>query len=166
MGSIIAFFWYNKPSAQIYLGDAGALFIGGFLAVTHFFFDWGFHSFNGFLVPCIVLAIPLLESFSLIVIRTYKGKLFYYGSPDHYCLYLTAKGWSKNEILFFSGLVAFVLFAFSYFVAFGQLNIQQIVTISVAGFFFMLLLIFSSFFSRHSSTKSVAFCRERVAKSK
>jgi len=41
IGSLLAFFWYNRPSAKIYLGDAGSLFIGGFLAVVPFLFNWG-----------------------------------------------------------------------------------------------------------------------------
>ncbi len=28
-GALAAFFWYNKPNAVIYLGDAGSLFLGG-----------------------------------------------------------------------------------------------------------------------------------------
>ncbi len=42
MGSLYAFLWYNKPRAQIYLGDAGSLFIGGFLATIPFLFNWGY----------------------------------------------------------------------------------------------------------------------------
>jgi UDP-GlcNAc:undecaprenyl-phosphate GlcNAc-1-phosphate transferase len=166
LGSLCGFFYYNKPSAKIYLGDAGALFIGGFLAVIPFFFNWRLHSVNGFLVPCVVLAIPLLEVLSLIVIRTYKGKPFYYGSPDHYCLYLTAKGWSKYEILLFSTFVSIVLFGVGYFVAFGLLALRQALIVFVAGFALLFFFVYSSFFSRQATAKSVAFCKMRVAKSK
>lgn len=166
LGCLIGFFYYNKPSATLYLGDAGALFIGGFLAIVPFFFNWGFYSFNGFLVPCILLAIPLLEGFSLIIIRTYKGQPFYYGSPDHYCLYLLRKGWTKNEILFFSGGIASFLFGVGYFVAFGMLTMQHTVYIAVAGVSFLAISIFSPLFSRQSTIENVAFYKEDVAKNK
>ena len=166
LGNLAGFFYYNKPPAKLYLGDAGALFIGGFLAVVPFFFNWGFHSFNGFLVPCIILAIPLLESLSLIVIRTYKGKPFYHSSPDHYCLYLLKKGWTKNEVLFFSAIVAFVLFGVGCFVAFGMLTALQTILVGVAGVSFLAFCIFSSFFSRKSLRESVAFYKGSVAKGK
>lgn len=166
LGSLAGFFYYNKPPAKLYLGDAGALFVGGFLAVVPFFFNWGFHSSNGFLVPCIVLAIPLLEILSLIIIRTYKGKPFYYGSPDHYCLYLLKKGWTKNEVLFFSAIVSLVLFGAGNLVAFGILTALQTMLVGVAGVSFLAFCIFSPFFSRKPSSKSVAFYKEGATKNK
>lgn len=166
LGSLAGFFYYNKPPARLYLGDAGALFIGGFLAVVPFFFNWRFYSFNGFLAPCVVLAIPLLESFSLIIIRTYKGKPFYYGSPDHYCLYLLRKGWKKNEVLLFSATVGLVLFGVGRLVAFGELTISQIFIVAVAGVGFLVFCIFSSLFSREPASKSVAFYKSDTVKDK
>lgn len=99
VGALCAFFWYNKPKARIYLGDTGSLVIGGFLSVIPFLFNWGLYSPYGFVVPFILLAIPLLEVGTLIIVRTYKGIPFYRGSPDHFSIYLQQKGWSKNTIL-------------------------------------------------------------------
>lgn len=118
LGSLIAFFWYNKPSARIYLGDTGSLFIGGFLATIPFLLDWGTYNVYGWLTPVIILAIPLLEIVALIVIRTYKGIPFYQGSADHFSLYLLANGWRKEAILkyvaflsIYIGMVAFYFMA-------------------------------------------------------
>lgn len=105
LGSLIAFLWYNKPKAQIYLGDTGSLVVGGFLSVIPFLFNWGIHGPYGFLTPLIILAIPLLEVGTLILVRTYKGIPFYNGSPDHFSIYLQQKKWSKVKIL---GYVAFL----------------------------------------------------------
>jgi UDP-GlcNAc:undecaprenyl-phosphate GlcNAc-1-phosphate transferase len=99
LGALAAFFWYNKPTAKIYLGDAGSLFIGSVLATVPFLFKWGIYTPYGYFTPFIVLALPLLEVTTLIVIRTYKKIPFYKGSPDHFCLYLQAKGWSASSIL-------------------------------------------------------------------
>lgn len=164
LGSLLGFFSYNRPPARLYLGDAGALFIGGFLAIVPFFFNWGFHSSIGFLVPVVVLAVPLLEGLSLIIIRFYKNIPFYYGSPDHYCLYLLRKGWSKNEILVFSAATAFVLFVTAKNVAFGKITLLQLFFVSVAGIASLSLFVFSSLFSRAFAVKNVAFCKEGVAK--
>jgi UDP-GlcNAc:undecaprenyl-phosphate/decaprenyl-phosphate GlcNAc-1-phosphate transferase len=105
LGSLLAFLWYNRPEAQIYLGDAGSLFIGGFLATVPFMLPWSTHTLYGALTPGIILGIPLLEGTTLIAIRLYKGIPFYKGSPDHFCMYLQQNGWAKYEIL---GYVAFV----------------------------------------------------------
>ncbi len=106
LGALAAFFWYNKPPARIYLGDAGSLFLGGFLAVVPFLFDWGTHNIYGFLTPLIILAIPLLEIFSLIIIRSYKGIPFYKGSADHFSSYLLAQGWHKEAVLKYIALLS------------------------------------------------------------
>ncbi len=98
-GSLIAFFWYNRPNATIYLGDAGSLFVGGVLAVVPFFFTWGKYNVCGYLTPVLFLAVPLLEVVFLILIRSAKGIPFYKGSPDHFCHYLQRRGWSKYAVL-------------------------------------------------------------------
>jgi len=99
VGALLAFLYYNWPPATIYLGDAGSLCIGGFLATVPFFLKWGTYNAYGYVTPIIVLAIPIIEIASLILIRSYKGIPFYKGSPDHFCHYLQKNGWSKRGIL-------------------------------------------------------------------
>lgn len=70
---ICVFFYFNKPSAKIYLGDSGSLFIGGFLAVMPLLFSWSEKTDYGYFVPVIILGIPLVEVAGLIIIRTLKG---------------------------------------------------------------------------------------------
>lgn len=101
MGSLLAFLWYNKPPACIYLGDAGALFIGGFLAVCAFLYPWSYCTMGGYLIPLLIFFIPLFELTALIVIRTYKKVPFYLPSPDHFSMYLLRNGWSKQSILWY-----------------------------------------------------------------
>lgn len=108
-GSLVAFLWYNRPPAQIYLGDAGSLWIGGFLAIIPVFFNWSSYNAYGYLTPVVILSIPLIEVFSLIVIRTYKKLPFYLGSPHHFCHYLQANGWSKQLILVYLVIISVVL---------------------------------------------------------
>jgi UDP-GlcNAc:undecaprenyl-phosphate GlcNAc-1-phosphate transferase len=102
LGAVLAFLWYNKPVARIYLGDAGSLFLGGLLSVVPFLINWATFNYTwGFLTPIIVFAIPLLEITALIVVRSAKGIPFYLGSPDHFSSYLRARGWSVQAILTF-----------------------------------------------------------------
>lgn len=142
LGGLFGFLYYNQSPAQIYLGDAGSLLIGGFLAIVPFFFNWGFYSAHGFIVPIIILAIPLLEVFFLVLIRTYKNIPFYYGSPDHYCLYLRAKGWSIKSVQKFSLFVSFILFFFAYLVAFEFISFVEIVLFSLLGVLIWAFIIF------------------------
>jgi len=114
LGALVAFFLYNKPDAKIYLGDSGSLFIGGFFATVPFLFSWGNYHQYAYITPIIILAIPLIEVGTLILIRTSKGIPFYQGSPDHFSLYLQKKGWSKPLVLFYSFLFSAALFVLSF----------------------------------------------------
>lgn len=109
IGSLGAFFCFNKPRAKIYMGDAGSLFIGGLLSVIPFLFPWSSIGFYGYVVPIVVLAIPLLEVVSLICIRTIKRIPFYRPSKDHFALYLKRKGFNEYEILYFVAGASLVL---------------------------------------------------------
>lgn len=109
LGALIAFLWYNRPPAKIYLGDAGALFIGGTLAAAPFFIPWGSANCYGYIASIIIFAIPLLELTSLIIIRTYRGIPFYKPSPDHFAIYLMKNGWSKKKILVYISFLSLIL---------------------------------------------------------
>lgn len=111
LGTLCGFFYYNKPTAQIYLGDSGSLFIGGFLgyiSLIFFSYNKSLSLSANFLIIIAFLLIPLLEIISLIIIRTYKGIPFYRGSPDHFAIYLKKKDWPVSKILIYTASVACV----------------------------------------------------------
>ncbi len=136
LGALSAFFYYNRPPASIYLGDAGSLFIGGFMATIPFLFDWGTYNWYGYTTPIIILAIPLLELGSLILIRSYKGIPFYQASPDHFCLYLKRGGYSVAQILLYILGMSMILGATSLFFSLGLLSVSNLF---VLGTFFLLV---------------------------
>jgi len=142
LGALLAFLWYNKPPACIYMGDAGALFIGGFLAAIPFLFNWGTYHEYGYLVPTIVLALPLLEVCALIIIRSYKGIPFYAASPDHFSLYLLRKGWGKDQILYYIVVLSLVLGCGSYLFISHTLTLSMMV---LAGVLFLAQWVFFVF---------------------
>jgi len=129
IGALLAFFAYNYPPASIYLGDAGALFIGGFLATIPFLFNWSSYCAYGYFTAVLVLAIPLLEVGMLILIRTYKKIPFYCASPDHFSLYLLKKGWSKKSILLYVLTISLFLGLISFLFVTQLLTSKQLVLI-------------------------------------
>lgn len=139
---MIVFFFYNKPPAKIYLGDTGALFVGGFFAAIPQLFNWSDQHYLAYYVPVIILAIPLLELFFLVVIRTFKGIPFYRGSPDHFAIYLQKKSWSVEQILIFVCFMSTILFAVSILFLFNYINIT---TVFISGFLFILSWIYFVF---------------------
>jgi UDP-GlcNAc:undecaprenyl-phosphate/decaprenyl-phosphate GlcNAc-1-phosphate transferase len=128
LGSLLAFLWFNKPQAKIYLGDAGSLFIGGFLATVPFMLPWSNNTPLGFFAPVIILLIPLLELGTLILLRTYKKIPFYQGSPDHFSIYLKNNGWSRYEILGFMFLFSLILLIISLLLVFNKLSLMSLIT--------------------------------------
>lgn len=140
-GALLAFFWYNKPSATIYLGDAGSLFIGGFLATIPFLFKWGLYNRYGFLSPVIILTLPLLEVGCLIIIRSYKRIPFYQGSPDHFSSYLKMNGWTVWEILSYTATISSILMVVAYAFAFNYMNIFQLMGIALLFFMIWVLML-------------------------
>jgi len=131
IGSLVAFLWYNKPNATIYLGDAGALWIGGFLAAIPFLFNWGTYHVHGYFAPFIILGIPILEVVTLVALRTYKGIPFYQGSPDHFSLYLQANGWNKNSILLYVALLSVALGSVAFLFVQHALSVAQVASLGV-----------------------------------
>jgi UDP-GlcNAc:undecaprenyl-phosphate/decaprenyl-phosphate GlcNAc-1-phosphate transferase len=103
LGALCAFFLYNRPPAKIYLGDAGSLFLGGLLGAVPFMLRWpeAVPTFSAIVISVVILAIPLLELASLIVIRTAKRIPFYKPSPDHFSFYLLRAHWPKNFVLIY-----------------------------------------------------------------
>jgi UDP-GlcNAc:undecaprenyl-phosphate GlcNAc-1-phosphate transferase len=158
LGAVAAFFWYNKPPAKIYLGDAGSLFLGGVLATIPFLLPWSSVSIYGLLTPVIVLALPLAEVVMLVCIRTTKGIPFYQGSPDHFAIYLRANGWSKKQVLWYVCAVSIGLFVLSLAVLFNRIGLLQAVLFSgllLIQWFFFILYDFNKKRIRLFSIKSV-----------
>lgn len=140
-GALSGFLWFNLPVARIYLGDAGSLFIGGFLAIVPFMIPWGtFHSY-GYIIPLIILLIPLLEEGTLILIRSYYAIPFYQGSPHHFSIYLRNKGWSVQQVLAY--IVAYALMLLMLVIGFiaGKISLLMLFSAVIALVLFWYYLI-------------------------
>jgi UDP-GlcNAc:undecaprenyl-phosphate GlcNAc-1-phosphate transferase len=134
IGSLLAFLWYNKPRAKIYLGDAGSLFVGGFFSALPFFFPWSrFHTL-AFLTPVIVLAIPLFEISSLICIRSWKKIPFYRGSPDHFCHYFQRLNWSIPWILMSVATLNIAMLGLSFAFLFNLVSFATLLIVATTFF--------------------------------
>ena len=135
IGALLGFFVFNRPSAKIYLGDAGSLFIGGFLATIPFYLKWGCYQELGYLGPVIILAVPLLEVATLVVIRSYKRIPFYNGSLDHFSLLLQKKGWAKWSILIYILIISFFKDIVALLFVSGRLRVEAVALFGLAFLF-------------------------------
>ena len=108
LGTLVAVFWFNRPPARVYLGDAGALPLGFFLA-SLFLVGFSESSDTEGLAHLGAFAVPLFEVALIAPARIHAGSSPFIGSADHFALRLHEQaGWSKERVLV--ATVAFGLF--------------------------------------------------------
>ena len=83
-GSTLGFLVWNKSPAKIYMGDAGALFLGVLLATLTVRFEPTAQSQLGsFLIPVLLLAIPILDTTVAVLSRIRRHLSPFLGGQDH-----------------------------------------------------------------------------------
>ncbi len=88
VGALLGFLRFNFPPASIYLGDCGSLFIGLTLGALAMVMDYTRSNPLGFLAPLFILALPIVDTAYVTVLRLRAGRKIYHGSPDHFPLRL------------------------------------------------------------------------------
>ncbi len=107
-GSLAGFLCHNWPPARIFMGDAGSTFIGLMLAcltVLGTFYDAGVGSQHVMLAPLCILAIPLYDITSVILIRLSEGRSPFQPDKKHFSHRLTELGLSKRNAVLVVHLV-------------------------------------------------------------
>jgi UDP-GlcNAc:undecaprenyl-phosphate GlcNAc-1-phosphate transferase len=83
-GAVIGFLAWNKPPAKIYMGDAGALFLGIMVSVLTIRLDPGISpSWQSLAIPVLMLAVPILDTSVAIFSRWQRGISPFTGGRDH-----------------------------------------------------------------------------------
>ena len=83
-GATCGFLIWNKAPAKIYMGDAGALFLGLILATLTIRVDPGITpNWQSIAIPVILLAIPILDTTVAVISRIYRGISPLEGGKDH-----------------------------------------------------------------------------------
>ena len=98
LGACAGFLVFNFPPAKIFLGDAGSLFIGFWLScltISFTFYDAHYRLYTYF-VPLAILAVPLFDTSSVVLIRLLKRKSIFEGDTNHLAHRLTALGMSRR----------------------------------------------------------------------
>ena len=98
LGACAGFLLFNFPPAKIFLGDAGSLFIGFWmscLTISFTFYDAHYRLYTYF-VPLAVLAVPLFDTSSVVLIRLLKRRPIFEGDTNHLAHRLTALGMSRR----------------------------------------------------------------------
>jgi UDP-GlcNAc:undecaprenyl-phosphate GlcNAc-1-phosphate transferase len=83
-GSTAGFLLWNKSPAKIYMGDAGALFLGIVMGVLTIRLDPGVKpQALSLVIPIALLAVPILDTTVAVSSRLYRGISPFTGGRDH-----------------------------------------------------------------------------------
>jgi len=83
LGALLGFLRFNFHPASVYLGDCGSLFIGLALGALAMVMDYTTRNPLGFIAPVFILALPLVDTAFVTVLRLRARRKIYHGSPDH-----------------------------------------------------------------------------------
>jgi UDP-GlcNAc:undecaprenyl-phosphate GlcNAc-1-phosphate transferase len=99
VGACAGFLVFNFAPARIFLGDAGSLFIGFWLACLSVKFTFYEPSYAGYtyLVPLVLLAVPLYDTAGVLLIRLRNRKPLFQGDTNHLAHRLVALGLSRRQ---------------------------------------------------------------------
>jgi UDP-GlcNAc:undecaprenyl-phosphate GlcNAc-1-phosphate transferase len=100
-GATLGFLVWNKPPARIYMGDAGALFLGVLIASLSLRLDPNpINRISSFAVPVFLLAIPILDASVAVTKRLKRGVSPFQGGRDHLSHRLMGRGIEKRKTVF------------------------------------------------------------------
>jgi UDP-GlcNAc:undecaprenyl-phosphate GlcNAc-1-phosphate transferase len=112
LGALLGFLYFNFPPATIFLGDAGSQVIGFLLGCTTLLATYygrktgvteaavdgpDFAARAAVLIPVLVLAVPLYDTLSVILIRLRAGDPIWKADNRHFSHRLRARGLSVRQ---------------------------------------------------------------------
>jgi UDP-GlcNAc:undecaprenyl-phosphate GlcNAc-1-phosphate transferase len=100
-GATLGFLVWNKSPAKIYMGDAGALFLGVLLATLTVRFQPNAQTqVASYLIPIFLLALPILDTTVAVTSRIKRGLSPFQGGQDHLSHRLIRAGYSRRSAAF------------------------------------------------------------------
>ena len=96
LGAVLGYLPFNFPPASTFMGDAGSLVIGFMLGVisclTSYVPVGEPVSLGAMLVPLVIMAVPLYDMLSVVVLRLQDGKSVLVGDHRHFSHRLVRRG--------------------------------------------------------------------------
>ena len=101
IGVLLGFLVFNFPPAKIFMGDAGSLVIGAFVALltirTTYYHQGQSPRFYVVFMPLVIMAVPLYDFLSVTLLRIRQGKSPFVGDTQHFSHRLKKRGLSETQ---------------------------------------------------------------------
>lgn len=131
-GSSTGFLVYNFHPAKIFMGDTGALFLGYIISVLSLM---GFKNatFISFIVPILILGVPVFDTFFAIIRRKLRGQSFAQADKEHlhHLLMTTNRSQTKTVLMIYGISIIFSGVAIIYSVVSSKLGLTILVFLFV-----------------------------------
>ena len=110
-GGVLGFLPYNIPPASIFMGDAGSMLLGFFVAAMIALFCQEGPA-RWFIAACVVFALPILDTALAVVRRLLGGKSIFTGDRSHLYDQLVDRGMSVKQVVVLFYILAAVAAVF------------------------------------------------------
>ncbi|HBZ79314.1 MULTISPECIES: MraY family glycosyltransferase [Brevibacillus] len=106
VGVALAYLRYNKPPAKIFMGDAGATFLGFILAVIAL--DGAFKQATvlSLFIPILALGVPIFDNLFVVMKRFMQGKPIYQADASQVHYRLLRTGLNPKQVVAFLCLIS------------------------------------------------------------
>jgi UDP-GlcNAc:undecaprenyl-phosphate GlcNAc-1-phosphate transferase len=142
-GATFGFLIWNKSPAKIYMGDAGALFLGVLLATLAIRLDPITQSRAISLsIPLLLLALPILDTTTVVISRLRRGISIFQGGQDHLSHRLVNKGLTRKSAVIVLWLLCVLFVVIANLVSMLPFTFEVIFLLLGAVIWFALLLWF------------------------
>ena len=99
VGAMLGFLRHNRPPARLFMGDCGAYFIGYLLATSTLSATYAGYDVpkQTIFVPLVILAVPIYDTVSVILIRLKEKRSPFVGDKSHFSHRLVELGFTKPQ---------------------------------------------------------------------
>ncbi len=96
-GSLLGFLWHNRPPARLFMGDAGSYLVGYLVAVATLTATFAGPDLprHAILAPLCVLAVPVYDTATVVLIRLRAGRSPFEGDKSHFSHRLVELGMTR-----------------------------------------------------------------------
>ncbi len=112
-GALLGFMPYNWKPARTFLGDNGSLFLGYMMAALTLLFSYrsanSQYSVITPFIPIFMFGVPIYDTLSVIVVRTFRGIPAWKGDRNHFAHRLVRLGMNEKIACLVSFFIVFTL---------------------------------------------------------
>ncbi|GED31663.1 MULTISPECIES: MraY family glycosyltransferase [Brevibacillus] len=106
IGVALAYLRYNKPPAKIFMGDAGATFLGFILAVIALDGAFKQATILSLFIPILALGVPIFDNLFVVTKRFLQGKPIYQADASQVHYRLLRTGLNPKQVVAFLCLIS------------------------------------------------------------